>query len=300
MTAVVPADASIGAQIEACAQRLLQAGVYFGHGTDNAVDEAAALVLHAAGLRYADADVYAQALGIPAKQRLEDYLQQRIELRRPTPYITGEAWFGGLRFAVDDRVLIPRSPFAELIGAGFAPWLRPGPVERILEVGTGCGCMAIAAAYVFPESHVLATDLSPGAMAVAAENRQVHGLEQRLSLVQADLLSGITGPFDVIMSNPPYVAELERERLPPEYAHEPVQALFTGDDGLESPKRILQDAARLLADDGLLLLEVGAGWPALEAEFPSLPFVWPELLAGGEGIAVVYADDLRRHGGNTS
>ncbi len=295
MTAAVPADTSIGAQIDTCAQRLREAEVYFGHGTDNALDEAAALVLHAAGAQHDDRDVYQRAFSAEAERRLARYLHQRIELKRPTPYITGEAWFAGLRFYVDERVLIPRSPFAELITAGFAPWLRPGPVERILEVGTGSGCLAIAAAYAFPETDVFATDISSAALAVAAKNRRAHAMEPRISLIQADLLLGLHGKFDVIMSNPPYVAEGERVQLPPEYAHEPSLALYSGANGLESSKRILQDAAALLADDGLLLLEVGAGWPALEAEFPSLPFVWPELLAGGDGIAVIQADDLRRN-----
>ncbi len=287
---------SIGAQIEDCAAQLRAAGVYFGHGTADAVDEAALLVMHAAGLdpTQTDPSIYSQSFPVAAQARLTDYLHQRIALRRPAPYITGEAWFAGLPFMVDERVLIPRSPFAELIHAGFAPWLRPGPVRQILEVGTGSGCIAIAAALAFPEAQVTATDISPDALAVAMENRRRYGLEARLELREADLLSGLSGSFDLILSNPPYVAQSEQAELPAEYHHEPGLALFSGADGLDCARRILQDAASCLAADGLLALEVGSGWLALEQDQPRLPIVWPELEAGGEGIALIQASDLDR------
>lgn len=289
----ITAPGTVGQLIERCAARLAGAGLSFGHGTDNARDEAAALVLYAAGLDPQPGAAGGQAVPAAARRWLAEALRQRIEQRRPVPYITGEAWFAGLRFSVDERVLIPRSPFAELIEARFEPWLRPGPVTRILDVGTGSGCLAVALALAFPGSRVVATDLSADALAVARVNRHDHGLDARLALVQTDLLAGLRGPFDLIVSNPPYVPEGERAELPAEYAHEPALGLFSGPDGLASPARILQDALPCLAEDGLLALEVGAGWPALEAAFPRLPMVWPELERGGEGIALIEARELR-------
>jgi ribosomal protein L3 glutamine methyltransferase len=195
---------------------------------------------------------------------------------------------------VDPRVLIPRSPFAELITQRFEPWRSPGPVRRILEVGTGSGCIAIAAALAFPEAAVLATDISRAALALARENRALHNLDDRVELVQADLLDGLIGPFDIVLSNPPYVPRADMPALPDEYAHEPGLALESGRDGLASARRILQDAPALLTPDGLLALEVGAGWPSLEAAFPQLPFTWPEFDHGGEGIALLTATDFQR------
>jgi ribosomal protein L3 glutamine methyltransferase len=292
---------TIGARIEDCAAQLRAAGVYFGHGTVDAVDEAALLVLHAAGLDPTQTDpaIYSQPFPADCQARLTDCLHQRIALRRPAPYITGEAWFAGLPFTVDERVLIPRSPFAELIQERFAPWLRPGPVRQILEVGTGSGCIAIAAALAFPEAQVTATDISPEALAVAMENRRRYALEARLELREADLLTGLSGPYDLILSNPPYVAEAERAELPAEYKHEPGLGLFSGADGLDCARRILQDAASCLAADGLLALEVGSGWLALEQDQPRLPMVWPEFEAGGEGIALIQASDLGEPNINT-
>jgi len=259
------AETTIGTQIAGCAKRLEAAGLWYGHGTDNALDEAAVLVLGACGIAPTDPDpaIYQRPVSREAGARLEAYLQQRIEQRRPAAYILGEAWFAGRRFVVDERVLIPRSPFAELIEEHFEPWLRPGPVRWILEVGTGSGCIAIAAALAFPEARVVATDLSADALAVAALNRRLHAVEDRVMLVQANLLAGLRGPFDLVLSNPPYVPEAERMALPAEYAHEPGLGLYSGEDGLDCARRILQDAASCLAGDALLALEVGAGWSDL-------------------------------------
>lgn len=289
-------DTTVGTQIAACAGRLEAAGLWFGHGTDNALDEAAVLVLAACGIApdRPDPRVYERPVSAEQRARLERFVEQRIGQRRPAAYIVGEAWFAGRRFIVDERVLIPRSPFAELIDERFEPWLRPETVRRILEVGTGSGCIAIAAALAFPRAQVVATDVSADALAVAAMNRRLHGLEDRLMLVQADLLAGLRGPFDLIVSNPPYVPEAESGSLPPEYAHEPGLGLYSGRDGLDCAKRILQDAASCLAGDGLLALEVGAGWAELERAAPQLPITWPAFEQGGEGIALVQAQDLRQ------
>ena len=286
---------TIGQAIEDCTVRLERAGVYFGHGTDNALDEAAALVLAAAGIDHRAEPAGDQPLTPDARRRIGEYLCQRIDQRVPLAYITGEAWFAGLRFAVDRRVLIPRSPFAELLAGAIDPWLPSRPVRRILEIGTGCGCIAIAAALAFPDSRVVATDVSMAALELARVNRAGHGLDDRIELVCTDLFEGLRGRFDLILSNPPYVPDQQRDKLPAEYAHEPALALYSGEDGLDSPRRILQDAAGYLHDDGLLALEVGDGWTRLEAAFPRLAMIWPEFEAGGEGIALVTAQALRDH-----
>jgi len=285
---------TVGGLIAACAARLDAAQVFFGHGTETARDEAASLVFHVMALNHADAE-RAYRLPVPEadRRRIESLVELRISSRRPLPYLTGEAWFAGLPFQVDERVLIPRSPFAELIASRFEPWLQPGTVRRILEIGTGSGCIAVALALAFPGSHVVATDVSADALAVATNNVKRHGVADSVELVQADLFAGLKGEFDLIVTNPPYVPEDEVATFPPEYGHEPRLALVSGPDGMETPARILHHAARFLTARGWLALEVGAGVGTLEARFPAVPFVWPELLHGGEGIALVSAADLR-------
>jgi len=284
---------TVGDLIEHCATELERAGAVFGHGTDNAVDEAASLVFHLTGLAHdADPPPYAEPVDAAVGERAQYLLQQRIDQRVPMPYLLHEAWFAGLSFYVDERVLIPRSPFAELIALRFEPWLDPDGIERILEIGTGSGCIAIACASAFPAAEVVATDLSPDALDVAALNVERHGLGDRVRLLQADLFDGVDGRFDLIASNPPYVPVDDVAALAAEYAHEPALALGSGADGLASTRGILQDAARHLTPAGLLAVEVGLGAEALEAAFPRLPFVWPEFERGGEGIALLGAADL--------
>ena len=296
---MAPGLLTVAVLIDTCATRLADAGVYFGHGTENARDEAAALVFHVMGLEHADAArEYTRPVPPDAQARIAGMLEQRIASRAPLPYLTGEAWFAGLPFHVDARVLIPRSPFAELIASRFEPWLEPAGVHRILEIGTGSGCIAVALARAFPGSSVVATDISPAALEVAAANVRRHRVADRVHLVQADLFAGLSGLFDLIVSNPPYVAEGEVGRFPPEYGHEPRLALVSGADGMETPARILHHAARFLAANGWLALEVGAGAALLEARFPTVPFLWPELMHGGDGIALVPAADLRRLAAN--
>jgi ribosomal protein L3 glutamine methyltransferase len=289
---------TVGALIEWCAGELEAGGVFCGHGTASTLDESASLVYHIVGLEHDVANHNARAaqyaLPIDAEQfdRVRALLRRRIERRIPTPYLLNEAWFAGLKFYVDERVLIPRSPFAELVAARFQPWLGSARVERILDIGTGSACIAIACASAFPDSMVVATDVSAGALEVAAINVVRHGLEDRISLQQADVFDGVSGRFDLIVSNPPYVPEAEMATLPPEYRHEPDIGLASGPDGLASVRRILQDAAGYLEADGTLAVEVGAGGPNLEVAFPHMPFVWPELAMGGEGIALIRAADL--------
>jgi ribosomal protein L3 glutamine methyltransferase len=284
---------NVGALIDWCADSLRQGGVYCGHGTANYRDEAASLIYHVAGLSHVDERAYTRLVDARQLERVRELLRRRIELRMPLAYLLQEAWFAGLRFFVDERVLVPRSPFAELIQARFEPWIGRGPVARILEIGTGSGCIAIACALAFPDSQLVATDVSAAALEVARINVRRYGLESRLKLLQADLFGGVTGRFDLIVSNPPYVPQAAVASLPTEYQHEPELALAGGPDGLESARLILQDAADYLTNDGILALEVGAGRDALETAFPRSPFVWPDLESGGEGIALINSGALQ-------
>jgi ribosomal protein L3 glutamine methyltransferase len=286
----------VGQLIEDIAGRFARAGLFYGHGTDNPHDEAAALVFHVLELEHSgEADLYAREVSAEQNERVELLSAQRIETRIPLAYLLQEAWFAGFPFQVDERVLIPRSPVAELIAARFEPWVDSRQVSSILEIGTGSGCIAIACALEFPAATVTATDISTDALDVARLNVDRYQLAERMHLVEADLASGVAGAFDIIISNPPYVPELERGELPSEYAHEPALGLFSGTDGLDSARLILQDAPRLLSANGILVLEVGAQWQALEQAFPALPFIWIEFEHGGEGVAVLPAAELQQN-----
>jgi len=282
------------AELVAESARRLEAGdAYFGHGTATARDEAAYLVFDALGLEHArQRQAYRMRLSAEQVERVRALVARRVTERRPTAYLLGEAWFAGLRFYCDERVLVPRSPFAELIQERFQPWVEPTRVRHILEIGTGSGCIAVACARAFPGARVLATDISAGALEVAARNIRRHDLAARISLVQADLFAGLSGRFDLIVSNPPYVPATDLARFPREYHYEPRIALVSGPDGMETPSRILQHARRYLDPAGWLALEVGEGAVALEARFPGVPLIWPELASGGDGIALVAAADL--------
>jgi len=283
---------SIREKILSVADQFGEAELWYGHGTDNALDEAATLVLHVLGLLGADVEPdYDATIESSDVARIDELVAKRVAERQPLPYLLGEAWFCGLRFNVDPRVLIPRSPIAELIEDRFEPWLA-NPPQRILEIGTGSGCIAIACALAFPEAEVVATDISPEALDVARSNVELHGVGDRLQLVEGDLFGDVQGPFDLIVTNPPYVAHEEVISLPSEYNHEPVLALESGEDGLDASRRILAQAAGYLAKDGVLILEVGAYWEVLEQAFPQLPFMWLEFERGGEGVAMLNAADL--------
>jgi ribosomal protein L3 glutamine methyltransferase len=278
--------------MDTLAAQLEAARVYFGHGTASSRDEAAAVIYHVMGLDHADPEAYGRSVDAASLERIRGLVQERIGSRRPLPYVLGEAWFAGLPFFVDERVLIPRSPFAELLTGALYTWVEPDTVRRVLEIGTGCGCIAVAAARAFPNATIVATDIAPEALEVAVRNVARHGLVERISLVAGDLYAGVEGPFDLILSNPPYVPEGELARLPPEYAHEPRVAFVSGPDGMELPARILHHAPRYLAPDGWLAIEVGGGAGLLEQRFPRVPFTWPEFRHGGDGIALVSAGDL--------
>ncbi|MSR15232.1 MAG: 50S ribosomal protein L3 N(5)-glutamine methyltransferase [Gammaproteobacteria bacterium] len=276
-------------------RRFEAAGIYYGHGTDNARDEAVFLVFHALGLpfdatdRVLDATVSAGELA-----RVEALISERIALRIPAAYLANRMWFAGHQFYVDQRVLIPRSPIAELILEDFEPWLAQHTVTRILDIGTGSGCIAIATALAFPGAQVDATDIDPAALEVAARNVSEHGLAERVTLHQVDLFPPLVTIYDLMLANPPYVPHAEAVDLPPEYHHEPRLALFADDAGMFHVKRILAGAAERLNAGGILVMDVGGIWPAVDAAFPNLPFTWVELAHGGDGICVLTQAELAR------
>jgi ribosomal protein L3 glutamine methyltransferase len=280
------------------ASRFNESNLCFGHGTDNALDEAAALVLHALHL---PPDLHANWLQshVTADER-EQVLQlvrRRIDERLPLPYLTGEAWFAGLRFRVDPNVLIPRSPIAELIEQGFSPWLDDAQLERVLDLCCGSGCIGIATAVYHPHCQVDLVDISPDALAICRENIRLHGLEEQVTAVQSDLFKALPPVrYDLILSNPPYVGAEEMASLPHEYRHEPVLALAAEEDGLAVVKRILSSACDYLTPEGVLIVEVGNSAQLLCETYPDIPFVWLDFAHGGEGVFLLGAQDLAQYG----
>ena len=285
---------TVRALIARGARRLQRAGVFFGHGTDNAWDDAAALVLHALDLPPSgERAIYTRRVGGRGIERVDELLRRRIEERIPAVYLTGETWFAGLPFHVDRRVLIPRSPLAELIERRFAPWIDGARVRRILDVGTGSGCIAIACAKALPRARVDAVDISAEALEVAASNVRRHRVGRRVRLVRSDHFSALAGErYDIIVANPPYVGRREMSGLPPEYRHEPPLALAAGRDGLDSVRVILREAGRHLRPGGLLIVEVGNTEAAVRRAFKRLPFLWLEFERGGGGVFLLAREAL--------
>jgi ribosomal protein L3 glutamine methyltransferase len=285
----------VGAAIERCARALGRAHVHFGHGTDNARDEAAELVFYAARLPHEKGSaVYGNALTRRRRALIDALLEKRIKQRVPLAYLTHRAFFAGLELYVDERVLVPRSPIAELIAARFAPWIASRGVRRILDVGTGSGAIALACAQAFPRARVDAVDISAGALAVTRRNVRRLGLGNRVKVLRSNHFAAVPpSRYHIIVSNPPYVGRSEMRGLPREYRHEPRIALAAGNDGLDSVRAIFAAAPRYLADEGILVVEVGNTERALVRAFPRLPFIWPDIAMGGGGVFILRAVDLQ-------
>jgi ribosomal protein L3 glutamine methyltransferase len=269
--------------------RFLEAGLFYGHGNEDAFNEASQLLLSSVNLPVNELpELFLDArLTSDEKDKLLCLIEMRIEQRIPLPYLTHEAWFAGLPFYVDERVLIPRSPFAELIDNQFQPWLEsPDELGRILDLCTGSGCIAIALAMAFPEAAVDAIDISEDALAVAEINIKKHELQDQVRAIQSDCWQAIEPQqqYDLIVSNPPYVGAEEMAGLPAEYRHEPASALEAADNGLALVREILLNAADYLSDNGLLFVEVGNSDLAVDAAWPDMAFMWLEFESGGHGI----------------
>ncbi|NJD30998.1 MAG: 50S ribosomal protein L3 N(5)-glutamine methyltransferase [Gammaproteobacteria bacterium] len=276
------------------AKEFERAGLAFGHGTGSAVDDAAALVFHVLDLDHADAErAYGRRPSARGVERVLETFAERIERRVPAAYLMGRMWFAGLEFEVDERVIVPRSPFAELIHARFEPWIEPSRVRRILDIGTGSGCIASACARAFPKAAVDAVDVSGHALEVARRNVAKHRLGRRVRLLQGDVFEPVEDQrYDLIVSNPPYVSEAEMRALPEEYHREPALALRAGRDGLDVVRRILAGAKRHLEPGGALFVEVGDSDVRLQKAFPKLPFTWLEFEHGGGGVFMLRRSEL--------
>ena len=275
--------------------RFNESGLFFGHGSDNAWDEAVYLLLHTLHLPIDRLEPFLDARLTPSERTtVAEMIRRRVEERVPAAYITHEAWLGDYRFYVDERTIVPRSFIAELIEEQFEPWLEdPWSVSSALDLCTGSGCLAILTALAFPDAHVDAVDLSPDALDVAARNVTDYELEDRVRLVHSDLFSGLAGRrYDLIISNPPYVNAESMAALPAEYRHEPEMALASGPDGLDLVRRMLREARSHLNPGGLLIVEIGHNRDDLEAAFPTTPFTWLETAAGNEYVFMLREDEL--------
>lgn len=285
---------NVGALLDWAAARLARAHLHYGHGTDNPRDDAAALVFHALGLPHASAPAsYRRPVPPRAAARARALVERRIRERLPSAYLTGVTWFAGHEIRVTPDVLVPRSPIAELCLGGFAPWVDPAGVRRVLDIGTGSGCIAIAAAHALPRARVDATDVSAAALAVARGNVRRHGLGRRVRVLESDVYDGLAGRrYDVVVSNPPYVSAAEMRRLPREHRAEPARALRAARGGLAVVERIVSGARRHLAPQGILVVEVGNAAPRLRRRFRDLPLTWLEFEHGFAEVFLVRASAL--------
>lgn len=270
------------------------ADLFYGHGTDNAIDEAVFLIAHALNTDYElggfDPD---ERLSSANNQAIYNLLAKRIATKKPAAYLVNKAWFCGLPFYIDERVLVPRSPIAELIEDEFQPWIARDRIKSVLEIGTGSGCIALSCAYYMQDVQVTATDIDDGAIEVATKNCAALGLEDRVTIIKSDVFENVPPQqYDVIVSNPPYVSQQEYEGLPHEYKKEPVLGLTSGQDGLDCVRKILSQAKSFLSPQGILIVEVGNSQQALQEAYPQIPFLWLEFERGGEGVFLLEREQL--------
>jgi ribosomal protein L3 glutamine methyltransferase len=275
--------------------RFNEAELFFGHGSSNAHDEAIYLILHTLHLPLDQLDPFLDArLTDSERAEVLNIIHRRVEHRIPAAYLTRQALLGNFSFYVDERVIVPRSFIAELLHGQLSPWVaEPGSIASVLDMCTGSGCLAILAAHAFPDSSVDAVDFSPAALAVAERNVADYNLQDRVNLVESDLFAKLDNKkYDLIISNPPYVDAESVKTLPQEYLHEPVLALGSGRDGLDATRIILEHAAQHLAENGLLVVEIGHNRDKLEAAYPDLPFTWLDVSAGDQFVFMLHKNDL--------
>ena len=282
--------------IRFAASEFHRSGAYFGHGTDNAWDEAVMLVTTSLHLPFnLSSDQLAAKTIMNERAILADRIQKRVEERIPVAYLVNEAWFAGLPFYVDERVLVPRSPISELLLNRISPWLDGEEPERILDLCCGSGCIGIAALQQFEDAQLDLADLSEDALNVAHVNVDRFNLHDQVAVIQSDLFENLAGQYDLILSNPPYVDAEDIEAMPEEYQHEPALGLASGNDGLDITRRILNEAHEYLSENGVLVVEVGNSWINLEQAFPQVPFNWVSFEHGGDGVFVFTKQELGRY-----
>lgn len=288
---------TVGGAVKALERNLQQHNLFYGHGTDNASDEAYTLVFTVLGLDFAHPDqVWNNNYNSARNQTLINIAAQRIVQRIPLPYLTGEAWFAGLRLKIDARAIIPRSPLAELARRQFLPWLQELPMPYILDMCAGSGCIGIAAAVYIPHARVDLVDLSADALALSRENIQQHHIADRVKTIRSNLFNSLPArKYDLIVSNPPYVSVGSMRKLPLEYRHEPVMALQADDEGMAIIDRIISEASDYLTDNGILIVEVGETEQAISKRYTQLPFTWLVFEQGGEGVFLLHKKDLNNN-----
>ena len=288
---------SLAEALASAEQQLAMSPAVYGHGTDNPWDEAVQLVLSACGLpANSGREVLDMELTAAQRSRVGELLERRISERIPLPYLLGKAWFAGLEFICDSRALVPRSPLGELILDEFRPWYSGPPPTAILDLCCGGGCIGIAAAVYQAQARVDLLDLDEAALALAAENIALHGLQERVTTLQSDLFTALGAQrYDVILANPPYVDAADLASMPAEFRHEPAAGLGSGSDGLMHTRRILAQAAAHLNEQGLLVVEVGNSWQALQQAYPDVPFSWLEFRNGGHGVFALTAAELQEY-----
>lgn len=279
------------------ASRFVEANLSYGHGMSSPLDESAYLVLRTLHLPVDTPDVYwRSALTESEINSVKAVIYRRVEEKIPAAYITKEGWFAGLQFYIDERVLVPRSPIAELVENQFSPWVDPDDVENILDLCTGSGCIGIACAYAFQNATVDLSDISVDALEVAEINIEGHDAAQRVQTIQSDLFSNIEDKqYNIIVSNPPYVDKEDMDALSAEFHHEPELGLSSGNDGLDITRTILKHAGQYLAENGVLVLEVGNSQYALAEFYPEVPFQWIEFDRGGDGVFLLTKEQIEKH-----